>query len=176
MDLQWITLSRNSGNIAYDDLVADCSLTAIMHSIVRRQYSPGALQTCVLSSLVDRIKRLDVKEGQLKKWVASHPASITAERMGVASIFLDSMVSSPSEQKRRLLHAFCLYHRAMLFVFCPWIASLTTQVSGQHGLDPRSNWDGSEMRSRCVAAALGSAFTLIEVASILMLPDTMVTR
>ncbi|OIW34361.1 hypothetical protein CONLIGDRAFT_709710 [Coniochaeta ligniaria NRRL 30616] len=177
MDRQWITLSRNSGNIVPDDLTADCSLVAIIHSIVRRQYSPGVLHNYVLTSSADRIKQLDANEEQLKKWLASHPASTTADRIRVASAFLESMASSTSERKSRLLHAFCLYHRAVFFVFCPWIASLTTQIDGKDVLEPQSTCDGwSKMRSRCVEAALDSAFAVIEVASILTLSDTMTTR
>jgi len=176
LDHDWINHSTSPGNSGQNDLIADCSLFAIMDSVIRRQYSPRVLQADPYDSPLDQMNQLESDEQRLKEWVACHSKSNSLDQICDAPKFLESIKSSTSKQKHRLLHVFCLYHKAAFFIFCPWIALLIAKLDEDSilGQDPWGT--ASRIRLRCVETSLDSAFAVIQVASYIMLSDTTAVR
>ncbi|CZR56900.1 uncharacterized protein PAC_06789 [Phialocephala subalpina] len=154
----WISHAASPGNVDQNYLITDCSLFTLMHGVLRRQYSPSALQADPCDSPLDQMKKLECNEQRLKKWLTDCIPSDDLDCILDASKFLGRLNSSTPGQKRRLLRVFYLYHKAVFFIFCPWIAPLTTKVDD----DGVSGGAASVMRSRCIENSLGSAIALIQ--------------
>lgn len=143
-----------------------------MHGVLRRQYSPNTVQADPCDSPLDQMEKLDCSERLLKKWLTDCLSSDEPDCFFNAFKFLDILNSSTPGEKRRLLRVFYLYHKAMFFIFCPWIAPLTTKVDD----DNVPVVAASVMRLRCIEKSLGSAITLIQVASHLVLSTSIKDR
>jgi hypothetical protein len=172
LDPDWINHAASPGNDDQNHLIADCSLFTLIHGVLRRQYSPSALQADPCDSPLDQMKKLECNEQRLKKWVTECIPSDDLDCISDGSKFLGILNSSIPGQKRRLLRVFYLYHKAVFFIFCPWIAPLTAKVDDD-GVSGRA---ASVMRSRCTENSLGSAIALIQVASHLFLSSSMQER
>jgi len=168
----WISHTASPGNDDQNYLITDCSLFTLMHGVLRRQYSPSALQDDPCDSPLDQMEKLECNEQRLKKWLTDCILSDDLDCILEASKFLGRLNSSTSGQKRRLLRVFYLYHKAVFFIFCPWIAPLTTKVDD----DGVSGGAASVMRSRCIENSLGSAIASIQVASHLVLSSSIQER
>ncbi|KAI1336266.1 hypothetical protein F5Y15DRAFT_395025 [Xylariaceae sp. FL0016] len=162
---------------AYSDLIANCLLFETLQSVLWKQYSSGTVNTHLGNTSLDHMKQLEINEQCLKDWATHHPSLDSSDQVRHADSFLSSLKSSDAGQNRRLFQTFCLYHKAVLFMFCPWIAALTDSTQDNIITVGRGPLDHtSRLHLYCLETSLDSAVALIRVAGHLTAPPLVAER
>lgn len=168
--LDWDSIDRSCGpSKHYEALEAECELLALMHSILRQQ-SPDDLLEFSSTSSAELRSRLKENEQRLAKWVSRHPLSDRLDHGHDATRFLNTLRSSNLPQEKSLLRSLFLYHRASLFLHCPWIAPLSALLSRGDEAGHDSTGTISRMRAHCLETSIESAMAIIHVSNHLALP------
>ncbi|KAK5655853.1 hypothetical protein OQA88_5392 [Cercophora sp. LCS_1] len=142
LDFDWINYSIGLPANTDDDLVAECNLLAMMHSILRREYSLDAEETGRLRSPLERMQYLQANKSKLTRWLLQYPLPGVPNHeahIGKPANVLAIVNTCQDEVKQRILRRFYLYHRAIFFMYCPWLST------------------------SCLETPLASAFTVLEV-------------
>lgn len=165
LDYDWVSHMTSTIVSGTGDLVPDCNLLALMHSVLRRQYNSSA-PTDPSENLLGKLKQLNIDEHCLKDWLECHPMAISLDQICDLEKFTTQLGSSTTIERRRLLRVFFQYHNASLFIFCPWIdffrADCANDDVGRHGASIET---ASWIKSHCVETCLKSALALIHISS-----------
>ncbi|OHW99230.1 integral membrane protein DUF6, partial [Colletotrichum incanum] len=150
LDLGWGTQfpSFERGD---DMIAASYTYSELLHSVLKFQYSPRALNKS--ASAYDRRDRLQASCHVLNEWVISLPAPLH-EAHDVKSL----QVIKDDRQLRKAFRVFCMYHRAVFFIHCPWIAPISSD-------DANLSRVAEQTRERCVERCLESAFDVVKLAN-----------
>ncbi|KAF9871752.1 C6 transcription factor [Colletotrichum karsti] len=135
-----------------DDMIAaSYTFSELLHSVLKFQYSPRALHKS--TSAYDRRDRLQASCHVLNEWVTGLPAPLNEAHNAktLQGIKDDRLL-------RKAFRIFCMYHRAVYFIHCPWI----TPLSSDDG--DLSNVAG-QMRDRCMERCAESAFAVVKLAN-----------
>ncbi|KAF5496465.1 Terrein cluster-specific transcription factor terR [Colletotrichum fructicola] len=135
-----------------DDMVAvSYTFSELLHSVLKFQYSPRALNKS--TSAYDRRDRLQASCHVLNEWVTGLPAPLNeAHNAKTLQGIKDD------RQLRKAFRVFCMYHRAVFFVHCPWITPLLSEDGEMAGV-------AGQMRDRCMERCAESAFAVVKLAN-----------
>ncbi|KAK2027946.1 hypothetical protein LX32DRAFT_721167, partial [Colletotrichum zoysiae] len=132
-----------------DDMIAvSYTYSELLHSIVKFQYSPRALAK--FSSAYDR---LQASFHALNEWVSRLPGPLKETCDGSKLHEIED-----DRQLRKSFRVFCMYHRAMFLIHCPWITS--TSSDGM-----KSSRAAKLMREKCAERCIESAFAVVKLAN-----------
>ncbi|OHF03965.1 hypothetical protein CORC01_00827 [Colletotrichum orchidophilum] len=135
-----------------DDMVAvSYTFSELLHSVLKFQYSPRALNKS--ASTYDRRDRLQASCHVLNEWIGGLPAPLNEANNAKV---LQSIKND--RQLRKAFRVFCMYHRAVFFIHCPWISPIATDDADSSGV-------AEQTRERCVERCVESAFTVIKLAN-----------
>ncbi|KAK1473059.1 hypothetical protein CCUS01_05666 [Colletotrichum cuscutae] len=122
---------------------------AIHHGML--PYSPRALNKS--ASAYDRRDRLQASCHVLNEWLSGLPTPLNeANDAGVLRSVKDD------RQLRKAFRVFCMYHRAVCFIHCPWITPIATDDADVYGV-------AGQTRERCVERCVESAFAVVKLAN-----------
>ncbi|KAF4785020.1 hypothetical protein HER10_EVM0001893 [Colletotrichum scovillei] len=135
-----------------DDMIAvSYTFSELLHSVLKFQYSPRALNKS--ASAYDRRDRLQASCHVLNEWLSGLPTPLNeANDAGVLQSVKDD------RQLRKAFRVFCMYHRAVFFIHCPWITPIATDDADVSGV-------AEQTRERCVERCVESAFAVVKLAN-----------
>ncbi|KAI3556713.1 hypothetical protein CABS03_07149 [Colletotrichum abscissum] len=135
-----------------DDMIAvSYTFSELLHSVLKFQYSPRALNKS--ASAYDRRDRLQASCHVLNEWLSGLPTPLNeANDAGVLQSVKDD------RQLRKAFRVFCMYHRAVFFIHCPWITPIATDDADVYGV-------AGQTRERCVERCVESAFAVVKLAN-----------
>ncbi|KAK2049008.1 hypothetical protein LZ31DRAFT_562797 [Colletotrichum somersetense] len=135
----------------YDICSIMYSYSEFLHRVFRYQYNPRALKRSV--SAHDRYDRLKARCHELEEWLDSLPAPLNKAH---DPIFLETLKHN-NQQLRSAFRVFCMYHRAVFFIHCPWITT-TAFMDDNSGV-------AEKIREPCVKRCIESAGSVIKLAN-----------
>ncbi|KAK2052100.1 hypothetical protein LY76DRAFT_527354, partial [Colletotrichum caudatum] len=132
-----------------DDMIAvSYTYSELLYSVVKLQYSPGALTK--FSSAYDR---LQASFRALNEWVSRLPGPLKETCDGGKLHEIED-----DRQLRKSFRVFCMYHRAMFLIHCPWITS--TSSDGM-----KSSRAAGLIWKNCAERCIESAFAVVKLAN-----------
>ncbi|TDZ54095.1 Terrein cluster-specific transcription factor terR [Colletotrichum trifolii] len=135
-----------------DDMVAaSYTFSEVLHSVLKFQYSPRALNKS--TSAYDRRDRLQASCHVLNEWATGLPAPL-----GEAHNARTLQGIKDDGELRKALRVFCMYHRAIFFIHCPWITPLSSDDGDPSGV-------AGQTRERCMERCAESAFAVVKLAN-----------
>ncbi|KAK1992373.1 hypothetical protein LX36DRAFT_732777 [Colletotrichum falcatum] len=149
LDLEWETQfpSFERG----DDMIAvSYTYSELLQSILKFQYSPRELQRS--SSARNYRDHLQASRHALDNWVGRLPGPLS-EAWDVQNL----QDIKDDRQLRRAFRVFCMYHRAIFFIHCPWITSTHDGMS--------SSKVAELTRETCAERCIESAFAVVKLAN-----------
>ncbi|KAK1569949.1 uncharacterized protein LY79DRAFT_527809, partial [Colletotrichum navitas] len=132
-----------------DDMIAvSYTYSELLHCILKSQYSPRALKK--LSSADDHVQ---ASCRALNEWVSRLPSPLSeaCDAKNIQEIEDD-------RQLRKAFRVFCMYHRAIFFINCPWITSTPSD-------DSKSSRVPELTREKCAERCIESAFAVVKLAN-----------
>ncbi|KXH40454.1 hypothetical protein CSAL01_01408 [Colletotrichum salicis] len=150
LDLGW-GIQFPSFDKGDDMITVSYTFSELLHSVLKFQYSPRALNKS--ASAYDRRDRLQASCHVLNEWLSGLPAPLNeANDAKVLQSIKDD------RQLRRAFRVFCMYHRAVFFIHCPWITPIATDNTDLSGV-------AEQTRERCVERCVESAFAVVKLAN-----------
>nr|XP_036574546.1 integral membrane protein duf6 [Colletotrichum truncatum]KAF6780994.1 integral membrane protein duf6 [Colletotrichum truncatum] len=150
LDLGWG--SRFPSFDCGDDMIAvSYTFSELLHSILKFQYSPRALNRS--TSAFDRRDRLQASCHVLNEWVNGLPAPLNEAHNAKTLQGIQD-----DKQLRNALRVFCMYHKAVFFIHCPWFAPFAADDGDVSGV-------AAQMRDRCMDRSAESAFAVVKLAN-----------
>lgn len=135
-----------------DEMVAvSYTFSELLHSVLKFQYSPRALNKS--TSAYDRRDRLQASCHVLNEWLTGLPAPLNEAHNAKTLQGIKE-----DRQLRKAFRVFCMYHRAVFFVHCPWITPLLSEDGEMAGV-------AGQMRDRCMERCAESAFAVVKLAN-----------
>ncbi|KAF6806609.1 C6 transcription factor [Colletotrichum musicola] len=152
LDYEWMGSLADTKECEDDLLFTECSFAELLHSILREQYSPGARRRS--TSSLPEAEQLRASRQRLNTWCSSlTPTLRSAIRHGPR----ETWATGSSESHSRVFRVFAQYHRAMFFIYGPWIAPLASAA-----IDPGSLAETT--RDQCTQQCIESACAFIVAA------------
>ncbi|KAK2016087.1 integral membrane protein DUF6 [Colletotrichum eremochloae] len=150
LDLEWETRFPSFGR--GDDMIAvSYTYSELLHSVLKFQYSPRALAKS--SSAYHLKDRLQASCHALNEWISRLPAPLNeaCDAKNLQDIKDD-------RQLREAFRVFCMYHRAIFFIHCPWISATSP--------DGMKSFRVAELtRKKCAERCIESAFAVVKLAN-----------
>ncbi|KAK1962089.1 hypothetical protein LY78DRAFT_587339, partial [Colletotrichum sublineola] len=150
LDLEWETRFPSFGR--GDDMIAvSYTYSELLHSVLKFQYSPRALAKS--SSAYDLKDRPQASCHALNEWISRLPAPLNeaCDAKNLQDIKDD-------RQLREAFRVFCMYHRAIFFIYCPWISATSP--------DGMKSFRVAELtREKCAERCIESAFAVVKLAN-----------
>ncbi|OLN96758.1 hypothetical protein CCHL11_02344 [Colletotrichum chlorophyti] len=114
-------------------------------------FRPRALNKS--SSAYDRRDRLQASCHVLNEWVNGLPLPLNdAHNAKTLQVIKDD------KQLRKAFRVFCMYHRAVFFIHCPWIAPISSDGADLSEV-------AEQTRERCMERCVESAFAVVKLAN-----------
>ncbi|KAF6820437.1 hypothetical protein CSOJ01_00693 [Colletotrichum sojae] len=152
LDYEWMGSLAATKECEDDLLFTECSFAELLHSILREQYSPGARRRS--TSSLPGVEQLHASRQRLNTWCSSlTPTLRSATRNGPR----EAWATGSSESHSRVFRVFAQYHRAMLFIYGPWVAPLASAA-----IDPGSLAETT--RDQCTQQCFESSCAFIVAA------------
>ncbi|KAK1570022.1 uncharacterized protein LY79DRAFT_527669 [Colletotrichum navitas] len=155
IDCDWVGVPGPSKHVSDKNLEGIRCLAAVMHKTIKKQFSPRAISAMTVTR-GNRAKRHGSVKDHLRQWTILFPDLNRRTRS-------EKLYSLPDSVTRL---AYCMYHRAVFLVHCPWIAAAA-------GSNPTSSDNVVTLANDCcIRACLESARQVIDAIPFFFSPSS----